>query len=227
MNLAQEQQYRLEMVQIGRWLYERGWTPSYSGNYSVLLDEQRILTTPTGYCKGLLQPADLIIVDRQGVPLDPQTPLPSSELLMHLAVYAERPDVRACVHAHPPRTIACSIAGVELTQPLLEDIILTLGKIPTVPYARTGTAALGEAIKPFIRDHDALVLDHHGSLTVASSLTKAFHRTEQVEQAATIIATALSIGRLQPLAAEHVADLLAVRRARGGNPKAEPELPSV
>jgi L-fuculose-phosphate aldolase len=213
---------RAEMVLVGRWLYERGWIPAYDGNFSVALDGGWLLTTPAGRCKGMLRPEELLVVDREGRPRDPESPPASSELLMHLAVYRARPAVAACVHAHPPRAIACTVAGVSLEPAVLPEIILTLGKIPTVPYAMTGTAALGEAITPFMLHHDAVLLDHHGTLAVGATLTEAFHRTEQIEQAATIIINAHQLGAVRRLRKADIEDLLAVRRARGGDPEGEP-----
>lgn len=211
-----------EMVRVGQLLYERGWVPAYDGNFSVVLDETWLLTTPAGRCKGLLAPADLIVVDRDGTPRDGAAPPPSSELFMHLAVYRVRPDVRACVHAHPPLAIACTVAGISLEPAVLPEIILTLGKIPTVPYAMTGTPALGEAIAPFIADHDAVLLDHHGTLAVGPTLLDAFHRTEQIEHAAKIVIASHQLGTTRRLRRQDVDDLLALRRARGGTPQREP-----
>ena len=213
---------RAEMVRVGQWLYARGWIPAYDGNFSVALDGGWLLTTPAGRCKGLLQPADLLVVDRAGTPRDADAPPPSSELLMHLAVYRARSDVLACVHAHPPLAIACTVAGVSLEPAVLPEIIITLGKIPTVPYAMTGTPALGEAITPFIAHHDAVLLDHHGTLAVGRTLTEAFHRTEQIEQAATIFINAHQMGAIRRLRKPEIEELLAVRRARGGSSASEP-----
>lgn len=211
-----------DMIRVGKLLYERGWIPAYDGNFSVRLDETWILTTPAGKCKGFLNPEDLIVVDRDGQPRDPDAPAPSSELKMHLTVYNTRPDVLACVHAHPPLAVACSVAGVSLEPAVLPEILLTLGKIPTVPYAMTGTQALGDVIAPFITHHDAVVLAHHGTLAVGSSLMHAFHRTEMIEQAAKIFIHAHQLGAVRRLPRTDVDDLLAVRRARGGDPLAEP-----
>src|SRR6185369_6158193 len=97
------------------------------------------------------------------------------------------------------------------------EILLTLGKIPTAPYAMTGTALMGEAIDALIAHHDAIVLDHHGTLTAGTTLRQAYLRTEQIEQAARILLTAHQLGTVQPLAPAAVAELLALRRARGGD----------
>lgn len=211
------------IIQVSKLLYERGWIPAYDGNISVRLDDSWILTTPAGICKGFMTADQLIVVDRAGNPRDANAPAPSSELKMHLTAYTTRPDVVACVHAHPPLAIACSVAGVSLEPAVLPEILLTLGKIPTVPYAMTGTQALGDAIAPFIAHHDAVILDHHGTLAVGNTVMQAFHRTEMIEQAAKIFIHAHQLGAIRRLHKNDVEDLLAVRRARGGDPLAEPK----
>ncbi|HEY1016816.1 MAG TPA: class II aldolase/adducin family protein [Herpetosiphonaceae bacterium] len=215
---------RDQMVLVGRLLYERGWIPAWDGNFSILLDDQWLLTTPAGVCKGFLAPEQLLVVDREGRPRDAGAASASSELLLHLTVYRERPDVRAAVHAHPPLAIACTVAGVALHPPVLPEILLTLGKIPTVPYAMTGTPALGAAVAPVIAHHDALVLAHHGTLAVGATLLEAFHRTELIEQTAKILINAHQLGAIRRLGRRDAEELLALRRARGGDPLAEPQL---
>lgn len=214
---------RDQMVLVGRLLYERGWIPAWDGNFSIRLDEQWLLTTPAGVCKGFLAPEQLVVVDREGRPRDPGAPA-SSELLMHLTVYRERPDALAAVHAHPPLAIACTVAGVSLHPPVLPEILLTLGKIPTAPYVMTGTPALSAAIAPLIAHHDALVLAHHGTLAIGATLLEAFHRTELIEQTAKILINAHQLGAIRRLPRRDAEELLALRRARGGDPQAEPPL---
>jgi L-fuculose-phosphate aldolase len=216
---------RAEMVRVGRLLYERGLTVANDGNLSARLGEGWLLTTPAGSCKGMLEPGELVVVDMAGRPRDAGQ-RPSSELLLHLHVYRRRPDVQAVVHAHPPLAVACTLAGVSLEEPLLPEVIVLLGRIPTAPYARTGTAAMGEAIDALIAHHDAMLLDHHGSLTAGKTLLQAFLRTEQIEQAARILITARMLGGARPLPPGAVGELLELRRAMGFDPGAEPPLPS-
>src|ERR1019366_239861 len=99
--LTGEQQCRDEIVRVGRMMYERGWIASTDGNISVRLDAARILATPTGICKGAMTPEDPIICDMDGNRLS-GTRHCTTEMPMHVAVYKERPEIRAVVHAHPP-----------------------------------------------------------------------------------------------------------------------------
>src|SRR5215472_3686576 len=99
--MKSELEDRHEIVRLGRMLHERFLVSATDGNLSVRLDEDRILSTPTGMSKGMMSIEDLVIVDRRGIVIEGERNV-SSEIGMHLLIYQVRPDVRAVVHAHPP-----------------------------------------------------------------------------------------------------------------------------
>jgi L-fuculose-phosphate aldolase len=123
--------------------------------------------------------------------------------------------VRAVVHAHPPITVALSIAGVAMDTPLLPEVIVLLGLIPTTDYAMSSSDEGATAIHQLIATHDALILQRHGTLTVGATLTAAFMRLETVEQNARIHFMLAQLGANNPLAAHEVHKLLQMRRAMG------------
>jgi L-fuculose-phosphate aldolase len=204
---------REEIVRIGRLLYERGLIVAGEGNISARLGNQLILTTPSGACKGMLEPEDLVIVGLEGQ-VQAGGRRPSSELQMHLAVYQHRPDVRAVVHAHPPIAVACTLAGVRMHESVLPEMILTLGAVPTAPFALAGTREMYEAIAPLLPHHNAILLTHHGALTVGDTLMRAYMRMEQVEQFAKIVLAAHQLGGAHSLPPEHLARIDEFRRNR-------------
>ena len=67
---------------------------------------------------------------------------PSSELLMHLVVYRNRPDVTAVVHAHPPTATGFAVAGIPLDRAVLAEVVTTLGSIPIADYGTPSTQEL-------------------------------------------------------------------------------------
>jgi len=217
---ANEHHLRQEIVKIGRLMYEKGFVAASDGNISVRLGPGRILITPSGLHKGLMEPEQLLVVDEDGRPLASRTHAarhlkPPSELPMHLEVYRQRGDVTAVVHAHPPITIALSIAGVPLADCLLPEVIVFLGLIPTTAYATPSSEENVRAIRDFIPRHDAIVLQRHGSLTVGGSLMQAFMRLETVEQNARIAFMLAQLGIRNPLPPEEVEKLLRQREALG------------
>ncbi len=216
----QESQLRHEIVHVGQLMYEKGLISSSEGNISALLDSERILITPSGLHKGFLETAQLLIVDRDGQQIGPRVGparklKPTSELPLHLEVYNQRKDISAIVHAHPPITIALSIAHIPMAECLLPEVIVFLGLIPTAAYATPASAELASSVRQLISNHDALVLERHGALTVGSTPMESFMRLEIVEQNARISFMLAQLGAHRPLPSNEVEKLLRQREEMG------------
>src|SRR2546423_14536533 len=108
-NAKSEEQHRLDICTVGRWMYEQGFNVACEGNLSVRLDPERILTTPTCMNKGMLSPDDLAVTNLDGRQLSGSRKM-SSELGVHLLFYRMRPDVHAICHAHPPTATGFAVA---------------------------------------------------------------------------------------------------------------------
>lgn len=213
-----EFQLRREIVQVGRLMYEKGFISASDGNISARLEPNRLLITPSGLHKGFLEPGELVIVDNNGqlVGSSPNRKLkPTSELPLHLEAYRQRPEINAVVHAHPPITIALSIAGISMADCLLPEVIVFLGLIPTTEYATPSSTESVRAIQELIINHDALVLRRHGSITVGDSPMQGFMRLETVEQNARIAFMLAQLGVRNPLPPEEVTKLLKQRADLG------------
>jgi len=210
-----EYELRQEMVRIGRLIWERGYVAAADGNLSARLGPDRLLATPSGLSKGFLSAEDLVVIGLDGEPVPSyrgRDDKPSSEILMHLEAYRRRPDVNAVVHAHPPAATAFSIAGVTLARCILPEVVVTLGEIPTADYATPGTVEVPQSISQAIQDYDAVILAHHGSLTVGPTLWDAYQRLEKVEQAAQITLIARQLGQARVLPPDAVDKLMVQRR---------------
>lgn len=219
---------RHEIVRIGRLMYDRGLVAGLSGNLSARSGPERLLVTPSGVAKGFLRPEHMLEVDLQGRLLDAEREAnsglrPTSELPMHLEVYRQRPDVGAVVHAHPTATIALSIAGIGLDRPVVPEAVVLLGEVPTAPYATPSTDEDRLAIRDLISHHDAIVLSHHGALTVGTDLWEAFLKLETLEAAAKIIAWAHVLGEPAELSPEQVDKLHALRQGLGFAAPSQPD----
>jgi len=206
-----EQALREQLVRVCRHLYAKELIVATDGNVSARLGEDHFLTTPSGVCKGDLTPDMLVVVDADGQHVRGALK-PSSEFGMHLAIYRVRPDVSAVVHAHPPTATAFSVAGVSLEPPILTEVVLTVGSIPTTPYATPGTPEVGAAVRAVAATHDAFILDHHGAVTLGRTLDEAYHRMETVEQTAKVHLMAHQLGGIRPLTGPQVQALEEIRR---------------
>jgi L-fuculose-phosphate aldolase len=204
-----EFEHRRHLVEICRRMYRQGFIAAADGNVSVRLGKDRLLITPSGMHKGYIDEQDLVVTDLHGKRLGGKR-RPSSEFMLHEVMYAERPDVAAVVHAHPPITVTLALAGVDLTACVLSETCLALGPVPTVPYSTPTTQEVPVALRRFARNASAMVMDRHGSITVGRSLDEAYNRLEALEHASRIIHAAHLIKPVTALPPEQEAKLRAL-----------------
>lgn len=88
-----------QIIEAGRFLYSRGWSPATSSNYSVRLANDQALLTVSGKHKGLLELDDVLATDLAGNSLEPGKK-PSAETLLHTQLYRCKPEVGAVLHTH-------------------------------------------------------------------------------------------------------------------------------
>jgi L-fuculose-phosphate aldolase len=223
-----ERRLRDQICHIGQLMHQFQYIDGASGNISVRLDNERILATPSGLAKGFMEADQLIIVDMDGHKVGGTTAnrdlQPTSELLMHLEAYKQRPDVMGVVHAHPPTAVALSIAGISLQKCTIPEAIVILGLIPTTPYATPSSAENRDAISSLIISHDAILLAYHGSLTVGPDVWTAYLRLESLEHSAKILYMVEQLGGGPPLPPEQVQKLLDIRERLGFSRPGDSEL---
>ena len=223
-----ERDFRDDIVRIGRLVFDKGWVASNDGNISIRLDEGRILATPTGMCKGMMQADDLIILDRQGNKISGERER-TTEINMHLTIYDLRPDIRAVVHAHPPVATGFATAGKPLDLALLPEVIIAFGCVPIAKYGLPGTAELTDPMRPLIPRHNALLMANHGVVCYGDDVFQAYFRMETVEHSARIQFVAEMLGGPNVLPRREVDKLLDSRTRYGvkAAPAGDPSCPVV
>ncbi len=211
----EETRLRTAICRIGKLSYDRSYIVGADGNISAKMQDGSVLITPTGAMKGFLEPHQVAHVDMEGRPLD-DGPKASSEVGIHLVSYHERPDVKAICHAHPPHAVALTIAGVDLQMPIIPEIIVTIGGIPTAPFGTPGTPELPETIRELVRCSDVMMMQNHGSVTLGANLMDAYKKLDMLEHTAKILWLAhVAKGGLEPLPAEDVRKMLETRAQLG------------
>lgn len=209
-------QMREELCDVCHKMWQLGWVAANDGNVSARLAQGPYaggyLVTPTGISKSFITPEKLVIIDKNGKVLEGLDGYrPSSEIKMHLRCYAEREDVGAVVHAHPPVATGFAVAGYSLDNYSMIETVIAVGSVPLTPYATPSTEEVPEAIAPYLKDHDVLLLQNHGALTVGADLTTAYYRMETLELFAKISLTAHLLGGARELPKEQIDKLLFLR----------------
>ena len=174
---------RREMVATGRRMSDQGFIVAAEGNLSVRLGGHSFLVTPAGTAKGQLRVQDLVEIDGRGRSAHGRA---TSEWPLHKQIYDLRPDVRAICHAHAPWATAFAASGRDLDGRLLTETAALLPRVPLAARALPGSDALAASVCPFITDFDAVLLGHHGVVTVGKDLADAFQLLETVERLAQV-----------------------------------------
>ena len=210
-----ENDIRNELVKIGRYLHDRGHLVAADGNLSYRITDKRILITASKCTKSFMTADDFAVVDIDNNVIEGS---PSSELLMHTNVFRNRSEVKCVIHAHPSVAIAWTIAKPDMTElpaEAMSEMVMGVGRIPIVPYARPCTKDLSNSILPYINDNKVMILARHGALSFGETILEASNGIERIENCAFILAQAQSLGGLTYLPNEEIEALHKIRQKRG------------
>ena len=207
---------REQICDICHKMWQLGWVAANDGNISAKLEDGSFMATPTGISKSFITPEKLVRIDREGNVLEAlEGYRPSSEIKMHLRCYEERADVGAVLHAHPTAATGYAVANIPLDEYSMIETVLTLGSIPVTPYGTPSTYEVPDAIAPYLGEHDALLLQNHGALTVGADVVTAYYRMETLELFAKISLNAHLLGGAKELSGENIDRLISMRQGYG------------
>jgi len=214
--MVNEFEIKKQICEIGKRIYDRGMVAANDGNISVKLNDNEFLCTPTGVSKGFMTPEYICKVDRDGNVIQANPGFkPSSEIKMHMRVYAKRPDVGAVVHAHPSYGTSFAIAGIPLTQPIMPEAVIALGCVPIAEYGTPSTMEIPDNLEKYLPYYDAVLLESHGALTWSTDLLAAYHKMESLEFYAELLFKARLLGGPKEFDQKTIEKLYEIRRQMG------------
>lgn len=203
-----------EICEIGRRIYDRGFAAANDGNITIRIDENEVLCTPTLHCKGFLKPDDIATVNMQGKQIAGNKKR-SSEALLHLEIYRQRPDVKSVVHCHPPHATAFAVAREPIPQCVLPEVEVFLGDVPIAKYETPGSQAFADTIRPFVDKANIIVLANHGTVSFGESVERAYWWTEILDSYCNILMMAKGLGRIHYFSEEKERELLELKQTWG------------
>ena len=207
---------REQICDVCHKMWQKGWVAANDGNVSVKLEDGTFLATPTGMSKSFITPEKLVHIDGDGNILEAEEGCrPSSEIKMHLRCYQEREDVGAVLHAHPPVATGFAVANKPLDEYSMIETVIALGSVPVTPYGTPSTYEVPEAIAPYLGEHDAVLLQNHGALTVGADVITAYYRMETLELFAQISLNAHLPGWAKEISRENIDRLISMRKGYG------------
>lgn len=189
--------YKRQVVRYAQQAEREGLCRHRSGNFSVRDKETGyIVITPTGMDRAEMLPEDVVVIDMQGRVVEALTgKKPTSESMMHIAVYKARPDVGAIVHTHSKNVTAFAVMNKPIPAIVYELFLLGCkkGYIPVAPYGRPGTKELAQSVLKPLEISDVALMQAHGVIAVAKDLKEALLRASYVEELAEIYYKTLTV----------------------------------
>lgn len=181
------------IVEAGRFLYGRGWSPATSSNYSARIDSDHVAITVSGRHKGQLAAGDVMVVDLAGNPVQSQSK-PSAETRLHTVIYEIFPDVGAVLHTHSVKATVLSrllpegkpwvVEGYEL-QKAFPGVSTHESELSFPVYNNTQNIdALAQTTKAWFRQHPeqpGYLIRGHGLYTWGHTMADCLRHVEAFE----------------------------------------------
>ncbi len=211
-----------EICEIGRRLYAKGFAAANDGNITFRISENEVLCTPTMICKGFMTPEDICSVDMEGKQLSGRRKR-TSEVLLHLAIMKARPEIKSCVHCHPPHATAFAIAREPIPQCVLPEVEVFLGETPITVYETPGGDAFANTVLPFVHKTNVIILANHGTISYGESVERAYWWTEILDAYCRMLMLAKDLGKVTYLNQQKSQELIDLKTKWGwSDPRVAP-----
>lgn len=203
-------QIKKDICEIGQRIYNKGFAAANDGNITVRISDNEVLCTPTMHSKGFLKPDDISTIDMTGKQISGRKKR-SSEALLHLEIYKQRPDIKSVVHCHPPHATAFAIAREPIPQCVLPEVEVFLGDVPITRYETPGGQAFADTIIPFVDKCNVMILANHGTVSFGENVERAYWWTEILDAYCRMLLLSRSLGRVNYLNETESRELLALK----------------
>lgn len=196
------------IIDIGRRMSAARFVTANDGNLTERVSDDEVWATPTGVNKGELTREMLLKVRISDGKILEGTWKPTSEIYMHLNAYRTDDTLVSTAHAHPLFLTTLACAGIDLDLPTTPAAVSISGRVPVIPFVNSGSAALAESIIPYVKLYNVVNLGNHGPIAWGHTPNEAWYRLEDAEASAHLAIELLRLGRLRPITADQVEEIL-------------------
>lgn len=206
-----ETELKNELIKYGKMIWERGYSPGYSGNISARInDEEKFIITTSGSSNGFLSENELVLTDFSGNSIE-ENKKPSSEKNLHIAFYKKRPDISFILHVHSPYLSSFASAKKQLQRSVMAENIFYLNSIPLAKYAMPSSFDLVKNTEIYFDKYDVVLMANHGVIVGSNTLQDAFLKLELAESYAQVVINTEILGGPKRLNDKQVNDILNLR----------------
>ena len=199
-----------ELIKYGRIAGKKNLTPGISGNISARF-EDKILITTSGSANSDLDENELVLIDFAGNLIE-GLKKPSSEKMLHVEYYRQRPDVNFIFHMHSPYLSTFATCNKALDEPLMPENIFYFGQIPLAEYGLPGSWDLVEKTAKYFKEYNVILMANHGAIAVGNSIRDAYFNLELAESYAQVVLQSQILGGAKPLSEKEVDEILSLKK---------------
>lgn len=198
------------LIKYGKIAGEKNLTPGISGNLSARF-EDKIMITTSGSSNSCLEDNELVLIDYNGNLIEGNNK-PSSEKMLHVEYYRQRPDVNYIFHVHSPYLSTFAACNIALDEPLMPENIFYFGQIPLAEYALPGSQELVEKTAKYFRDFNVILMANHGVISAGKTAKEAYMNLELAESYAQVVLQSRILGGAKPLSEKEVEEILSLKK---------------
>ena len=199
-----------KLIEYGKLAGIKNFTPGYSGNLSARYDD-KILITSSGSANGYLSEDELVVMDFDGNLVEGNKK-PSSEKMLHVEFYKQRPDVNYIIHVHAPYLSSFACCRIPLDEPVMAENVFYFGQIPLADYGLPSSMDLVEKTAKYFKDYDAVLMANHGFIVGDKTLKDAFLKLELAESYAQVVFNTKMLGGAKLFTEKEVDEINALKR---------------
>lgn len=199
-----------EIIEYGKLAGVKNFTPGYSGNFSARYGD-KILITTSGSSNGYLSEDELVLMDFEGKSLEVGKK-PSSEKMLHVEFYKQRPDVNYIIHVHPVFLSSFACCKIALDEPIMAENVFYFGQIPLAEYGLPGSMDLVEKTAKYFKDYDAILMANHGFVVGDKTIKDAFLKLELAESYAQVVFNTKMMGGAVQFNQEQVDEINSLKK---------------
>ncbi|MBO6086991.1 class II aldolase/adducin family protein [bacterium] len=198
-----------EIIKYGKLAGEKNFTPGYSGNISARYGD-KILITSSGSANGYLSEDELVLIDFEGNLVE-GSKKPSSEKMLHIEFYKQRPDVNYIIHVHSPFLSTFACCNTALDEPIMAENVFYFGQIPLAEYGLPSSMDLVEKTAKYFKDYDAVLMANHGFIVGDKTMKDAFMKLELAESYAQVVFNTKVMGKPVLFTQEQVDEIISLK----------------
>ena len=200
-----------ELIQYGKLAGQKNFTPGISGNMSARYGEDKILITSSGSANEYLEDDELVVIDFAGNLIE-GSKKPSSEKMLHVEYYKQRPDINYILHMHSPYLSTFAACKTALDEPIMPENIFYFLKIPLAEYGLPSSEDLVLKTAKYFKDYNVILMANHGMISAGKTIKEAYLNLELAESYAQVVLQTKLLGGASLLTEKEIEEINSLKK---------------